>query len=137
MRKKILIILLAVIVVLGIGGYVAAQNSVTVKSAVTANKILDAKTPAEVKQIIKDNNDLINELKTKGYITDRDVQKANNALDKMEKEGKTFDKKQIIEENLQGKIPQDQYNKVLDLASKKELSYSDKIELAKILATRK
>lgn len=137
MRKKVLIILLAVVVVLGVGGYILAQKSVTVKGAITANEILDAKTPAEVKKIIKDNADLIKDLKAKGYITDRDVQKANEALDKMEKEGKPFDKKQIIEENLQGKIPQDQYNKLLDISSQKELSYSDKLELAKILASRK
>lgn len=131
--KKLLMVLLAIILILGISGYVVAQKNVKVKSVITANKLLNVKDPKEAKQIIKDNKDVTDELIKQGVIKEATLQEAYKFLDKMEAEGKSIDKKELTDTYLQGKVSPEQYNQITTIISKDELSISDKVELTKLI----
>jgi len=131
--KKILMFFVILVVIVIAGGYFIIQNNTTAKGVYSLNKVLNAKTPSEVKQIIADNQDVVNDLKKQGVLKDSDIQTINNTLDKMEKENKNFNKTELADIYLKGKIPDAEYNKVKDIMAKDQLSIGDKAELVKLI----
>lgn len=136
MKKLMVFLVVVVLLVVGYNFYFSPSGQDTLektKIAKVSYEIINEKDPAQVLEILEENEETLNLIVEKQIVTESQITEFKSTIEEMKAQGELVDKRILAEKYLKEAVVPEDYQKILDLTGKEKLSLEDIATIVKLL----